>query len=66
MNTSPANAAARWRYRVLHETRYAYQSQVTLSQQFLHMTPRNFSFQQTESHHLHVEPGQDEGVDGID
>lgn len=66
MNNSPANAAPRWRYRVVHETRYAYQSLVTLSQQLLHMTPRDFSFQQTESHHIVVDPLQDEGVDGVD
>lgn len=56
----------RWRYRVVHETRYSYQSPVTLSQQLLHLTPRGFAYQQTESHHIQVDPHQDEGSDGVD
>ena len=61
MNSPLAAAAPRWRYRVVHETRYTYQSMVTLSQQFLHLTPRGFPYQQTESHHLQVDPAPDEG-----
>lgn len=54
------------RYRVVHETRYTYQSLVTLSQQYLHMTPRCFPYQQTESHRIWVDPAEEDGVDGID
>lgn len=54
------------RYRVVHETRYTYQSVVTLSQQYLHMTPRCFPYQQTESHRIWVDPAEEDGVDGID
>ena len=44
------------RYRVVHETRYRYQSMVSLSQQYLHMTPRSFAFQETESHLIWLDP----------
>lgn len=54
------------RYRVVHETRYTYQSVVTLSQQYLHMTPRSFPYQQTGSHRIWVDPAEEDGVDGID
>jgi len=54
------------RYRVVHETHYRYQSRVTLSQQYLHMTPRDFAYQQTESHAIHLDPGINEGTQGID
>jgi transglutaminase-like putative cysteine protease len=54
------------RYRVVHETRYQYQSTVTLSQQYLHMTPRDFACQQLESHLIWLDPVTSEGVDGID
>lgn len=54
------------RYRVVHETRYSYQSMVTLSQQYLHMTPRSFPYQQTETHQIWVDPIEEDGVDGVD
>ena len=54
------------RYRVVHETRYQYQSMVTLSQQYLHMTPRSFASQQTESHLIWLDPVINEGMDGVD
>ncbi|MGV8897967.1 MAG: transglutaminase family protein [Burkholderiaceae bacterium] len=54
------------RYRVVHETRYTYQSMVTLSQQYLHMTPRCFSYQQTESHQIWLDPSVEDGADGTD
>jgi transglutaminase-like putative cysteine protease len=66
MKNPIARAAPCWRYRVVHETRYTYQSLVTLSQQFLHLTPRCFAYQETESHHILVDPEQDEGTDGVD
>ncbi|MES2264420.1 MAG: transglutaminase family protein [Pseudomonadota bacterium] len=66
MQNPPVNAAPRWRYRVVHETRYTYQSMVTLSQQLLHMTPRDFPYQRTESHHVLADPAQDEGNEAVD
>jgi transglutaminase-like putative cysteine protease len=54
------------RYNVIHETRYSYQSMVTLSQQYLHMTPRSFPYQETESHAIWIEPTEEDGVDGVD
>ena len=66
---SPGSAtppAKHVRYRVVHETRYNYQSLVTLSQQWLHLTPRSFPYQQTESHQIWVNPAEHDGVNGID
>ncbi|MFZ6770861.1 transglutaminase family protein [Undibacterium sp. Di26W] len=66
MNSTVARTVPMLRYSVVHETRYTYQSLVTLSQQLLHMAPRCFAVQQTESHNVLVDPGVDEGVDGVD
>ena len=33
-------------YYVVHQTDYRYQNLVTLSQQYLHLSPRTFSFQE--------------------
>lgn len=66
MNPLPLSAAARARYHVVHETQVTYRSPVTLSQQYLHMTPRSFPYQQTESHALWVTPLENDGVDGVD
>ena len=67
MNTPLMSQIAQVRYHVMHETRYNYQSRVTLSQQYLHMTPRSFSHQQVEAHQLRIEPGdKEEGGDGLD
>lgn len=65
MNLS-ASAVPCARYRVVHETRYDYQSPVTLSQQYLHLTPRAFPHQQTESHEIWLNPIENDSVDGID
>ncbi|OFA08616.1 transglutaminase family protein [Duganella phyllosphaerae] len=62
----PIGAVACARYRVVHETRYQYQSTVTLSQQYLHMTPRPFAWQHTESHLVWLDPVVSEGRDGVD
>ena len=66
MSDRPAHPAARARFHVVHETRYGYRSPVTLSQQCLHLTPRNFSHQQTESHAIRISPLENDGIDGID
>ena len=62
--TTSADVCAR--YRVVHETRYTYQSTVSLSQQYLHMTPRSFSFQETESHLIWLDPPVSDSRDGVD
>jgi hypothetical protein len=66
MNHLPDGAAACARYHVVHETRVAYRSLVSLSQQYLHMTPRSFPFQHIESHELWVNPIENDGAGGID
>lgn len=66
MSDTAASAGACARYRVVHETRYRYNSTVTLSQQYLHMTPRAFSYQQTESHLIWLDPVVSEARDGTD
>ncbi|WP_051971577.1 transglutaminase family protein [Massilia sp. 9096] len=54
------------RYRVVHETRYQYQSTVSLSQQYLHLTPRSFAHQATESHLIWLDPALHDSKDGVD
>ncbi|MBC7455296.1 MAG: transglutaminase family protein [Massilia sp.] len=66
MTELPTPAAMCARYRVVHETHYSYQNSVTLSQQFLHMTPRDFAHQKTSSHHILVEPEEEDGATGFD
>ena len=66
MSDSPAAAGVCARYRVVHETRYQYQSVVTLSQQYLHLTPRSFAYQHAESHQIWLDPVISEGSDGSD
>jgi transglutaminase-like putative cysteine protease len=66
MTTDAANSAPCARYSVIHETRYRYQSMVTLSQQYLHLTPRPFAYQSTESHAIWLNPLTSEGSDGSD
>jgi len=66
MSESPAHAGICARYRVVHETRYRYHGTVSLSQQFLHLTPRSFACQQRESHLIWLDPVASEGRDGVD
>ena len=54
------------RYRIVHDTDYVYQSMVTLSQQYLHMSPRSFAYQQVESHVLTCVPAVDDVAEGTD
>ena len=58
--------AAIARYHVMHETEYIYQSPVTLSQQYLHLSPLNFRYQQVESQHLTILPAEEDCVIGQD
>jgi transglutaminase-like putative cysteine protease len=39
---------------------------VTLSQQYLHLTPRSFEYQNTWQHAINVDPAPDDWTDGID
>ncbi|MGS0740871.1 transglutaminase family protein [Glaciimonas sp. GG7] len=54
------------RYRVVHETHYTYQSTVTLSQQYLHLSPRAFLYQESQYHHISITPTEEDGADGTD
>lgn len=54
------------RYRVVHETRYQYESPVTLSQQYLHLTPRAFAYQAVDAYVVWLVPNVDESTDGVD
>ena len=62
--SEPATAAAR--YSVIHQTDYSYQSVVALSQQYLHLSPRNFAWQQTVSHQIQVDPAPEDSSDCLD
>jgi transglutaminase-like putative cysteine protease len=44
------------RYAIVHETSYAYESPVVLSQQLLHLTPRALPWQRCEQHRIAIEP----------
>jgi transglutaminase-like putative cysteine protease len=66
MTHLPLSDAVCARYHVVHETRVAYRSLVTLSQQYLHMTPRSFPYQQIDSHEVWLNPIENDGTDGID
>jgi transglutaminase-like putative cysteine protease len=54
------------RYHVHHETEYLYDSIVTLSQQMLHMTPRNSFAQYCEQYALNISPTPTERHQHID
>ncbi len=54
------------RYHVQHITEYEYESTVTLSQQLLHMTPREFACQRTLNHQIRVSPAPSESADRND
>jgi len=54
------------RYHVIHETEYSYQSPVTLSQQYLHLSPRSFRYQQVESELISIIPGEEDCLIGVD
>jgi transglutaminase-like putative cysteine protease len=66
MSDPAASGGVCARYRVVHETRYTYQSTVSLSQQYLHLTPRAFAFQKTESHLIWLDAVVNDARDGVD
>jgi transglutaminase-like putative cysteine protease len=54
------------RFHVLHETVYAYAQPAALSQQQLHLSPRDFDFQHCEAHSIRISPTPDETHEAID
>ncbi|MET3108961.1 transglutaminase-like putative cysteine protease [Oxalobacteraceae bacterium GrIS 2.11] len=54
------------RYHVMHETEYTYQTPVTLSQQYLHLSPLNFRYQRVESELISIVPSESECIVGHD
>ncbi|HTQ36182.1 MAG TPA: transglutaminase family protein [Steroidobacteraceae bacterium] len=60
------SAPAPIRYRVVHETTYAYSSQVSSSRQIAHLTPRETSWQHVVSHGLSADPAATERNEGVD
>ncbi len=54
------------RYRVEHETRYAYEAPVSQSWQLARLTPRTLPWQQLRSHSLQIDPQPDACQDGPD
>ena len=54
------------RYRVEHETRYAYRTPVAQSWQLAHLTPRTLPWQSMLAHELLIEPRPDERRDEFD
>lgn len=53
-------------YKVVHETEYLYQRNVSLSQQLLHMTPRGFAYQDCLRHQILIEPLAGECTNRLD
>ena len=53
-------------YHISHKTLYEYEYQATLSQQLLHMTPRNFAHQACLYHQIHASPMANELVSNTD
>jgi transglutaminase-like putative cysteine protease len=54
------------RYRVVHQTDYQYQNLVTLSQQYLHLSPRSFAFQDVLRDTIKIAPGAEESTERLD
>ncbi len=53
-------------YRVLHETHYQYAHAIALSQQFMHLTPRSFAYQECLSHHITIDPVSRDWINRLD
>jgi transglutaminase-like putative cysteine protease len=54
------------RYSVVHQTDYQYQNLVTLSQQYLHLSPRSFAFQEVLNDSIKVAPSAEERTERLD
>ena len=54
------------RYQITHQTKYSYESIVTLSQQLLFMSPKNFLHQTCISHNIRIEPNPSESLTSPD
>ena len=54
------------RYRIVHETRYLYESRVAVAQQLLHLTPRELPWQRRLSHSIDIEPQPSETTEHHD
>lgn len=54
------------RYRVEHETRYAYDAPVSQSWQRARLTPRSLPWQRVLAHAIEIDPRPDERHDGLD
>jgi len=66
MNAPATQAPASVRYLVIHQTRYTYQSLVSLSQQYLHLSPRAFAYQEVEAHQIWNTPQSGDCASGVD
>jgi transglutaminase-like putative cysteine protease len=53
-------------YRVQHDTHYHYQYKVSLSQQLLHLVPRNFAYQSCLSQHIEITPASADWIAHVD
>ena len=62
----PAAAPEAARYRVEHETRYAYRAPVSQSWQLAHLSPRQLPWQRVHAHELRIDPVPDERHDRRD
>jgi transglutaminase-like putative cysteine protease len=64
-NNAPNNIVVA-RYRIIHRTDYSYQSMVTLSQQYLHLTPRDSRYQHSLTHQIDIDPVPHDGTSRLD
>jgi transglutaminase-like putative cysteine protease len=54
------------RLHIVHETHYRYSAPVVLSQQLLHLTPRELPWQKTEMHAITIDPAAGEMAERAD
>lgn len=54
------------RYRIVHETRYVYESRVAVAQQLLHLTPRELPWQRLLAHRIDIDPQPSETTEHLD
>ncbi len=59
-------ASTHARYRVTHETRYAYSSKATSAHQLAHLKPRETSWQSLKYHAIEIDPKPAECAEGVD